>query len=355
MSTIDPLFFNPRGLRELLSSALRETVSHSAAGLFTVAVPMLPVALLQVVGAYVMAELDIPQLQEQIQSGQMTPQQLDFRPFVLLGAFQLVAIVVMFVAAYFAVAGVARLLAERAIGKHIGPMGAWDACLRLFGRLLSGSIVQMLLYGGALMVIMVPVGAIAAVLAAATGQQEAGSGGTLIQVVAGGAFAIPILILATYLCPMPSVSAIESRGAFGTVGRSFGLVSGNFGRTFLAIFISVACLAALTGVLGWAMNGAALAPLQEALGDSTGAAVAAIPGALLLLLLVPFAYSLQALIYFDVRSRKDGPEHFTPETLARDLGEELPEADAATSQPADGSPDAPADPPEQPSDAGPAV
>lgn len=51
MSTIDSSYFDPRGLRELLSSALRETVSHSATGLVTVAVPMLPVALLQLVAA----------------------------------------------------------------------------------------------------------------------------------------------------------------------------------------------------------------------------------------------------------------------------------------------------------------
>lgn len=335
MSTIDSSYFDSRGLRELLSSALRETVSHSAAGLVTAAVTMLPVALLQVVGAYVMAELGITQLQEQIQSGQMAPEQLDFGPFLLFGAFQLVAMAIMFVAAYFAVAGVARLFAERAIGKQIGAMGAWDACLRLFARLLSGSMVQMLLYAGGLIIVMVPVGAIAGVLAAAMGQQEAGSGATLIQVVAGGAFAIPILILATYLCPMPSVSAIENRGAFGTVGRSFGLVSGSFGRTFLAVFISIACLAVPTGVLGWAMNGPALKPLQEALGASAGAAVAAIPGALLLLLLIPFVFSLQALIYIDVRSRKEGPERFTPAALPHDLGE---------GPPADASPDAPAAP-----------
>lgn len=342
MSTIDSSYFDPRGLRELLSSALRETVSHSAAGIVAVAVPMLPVALLQVVGAYVMAELGIKQLQEQMQSGQMTPQQLDFRPFLLFGAFQLVAMVIMFVVAYCAIAGVARLFAERAIGKHIGAMGAWDACLRLFSRLLSCSIVQMLISGVAAIIILLPVAAISAVLGAAMGQQAAGSGATLIQVVAGGAFAIPILILATYLCPMPAVSAIEHRGPFATVGRSLGLVSGSFGHTFLAIFISVACLAVPTSVLGWAMNGPALAPLQEALGDSAGAAVAAIPGALLLLLLIPFIYSLYALIYFDVRSRKEGPERFTPERLAHDLKEALPEAASPPSQPADASPDAPA-------------
>lgn len=342
MSTIDSSYFDPRGLRELLSSALRETVSHSAAGLVTVAVVMLPVALLQVVGAYIMAELGITQLQEQMQSGQMTPEQLDFRPFVLFGASQLVAMVIMFVAAYFAVGAVARLLAARAVGKQIGAMGAWDACLRLFGRLLSGSIVQMLIYGVAVAIVMVPVAAVSAVLGAAMGQQEAGSGTTLTQVVAGGAFAIPILILATYLCPMPSVSAIEDRGAFATVGRSFALISGSFGRTLLAIFISAACLAVPTSVLGWAMNSAALKPLQEALGDAPGGAVAAMPGALLLLLLIPFLYSLQALIYFDVRSRKEGPERFTPAALAQDLKEALPEAASPPSQPADDSPDAPA-------------
>ncbi|HCU34910.1 MAG TPA: hypothetical protein DGT21_05465 [Armatimonadetes bacterium] len=342
MRTVDSSYFDPRGLRELLSSALRETVSRSAAGLVTVAVFMLPVALLQIVGAYITAELGVAELQEQIQSGQMTPEQLDFRPFMLLGAFELVAMVIMFVAAYFAVAGVARLLAARAIGKDIGAMGAWDACLRLLSRLLSGSIVQMLVYGAALIVIMVPVVAIAAVLAAAMGQQEAGSGGTLIQVVAGAAAAIPLVILSTYLCPMPSVSAIEDRGPFATVGRSFGLISGSFGRTFLALLIGIACLAVPLGVLSKEMGGSVLASLQSSLGDAPGGAVAAVPGALVFLLVIPFIYSLYVLVYFDVRSRKDGPERFTPAALAHDLGEALPEPDAPASQPATEQPDGPA-------------
>ncbi len=320
MSTIRSSYFEPRSLSQLLSSALREATSHSASGFVTVAVIMLPMALLQLVGAYVMTELGITELQKQMQSGQMAPD------------------VIAFVLAYFAVASVARLFAERAIGKDIGAMGAWDASLRSFFKVLAGSIVQMLIYGAAFLVLLIPLIAVSAVLSASLGQQAAGSS-LVIQVVAGGMLLIGLVILGTYLCPMPSVSAIEDLGAFGTVGRSFGLISGNFGRTFLAILIGIVCIAVPMGVLNWIMNGPALEPLQASFGDSPGVIVAAIPSSLVLVLVVPFMYSLQTLIYFDVRSRNYEQEDFSPVELAFDLGEALPESAAppATSEPPSGS------------------
>lgn len=326
MSTIRSSYFEPRSLSQLLSSALREATSHSASGFVTVAMIMLPVALLQLVGAYAMTELGITELQKQMQSGQMAPGQFDLKPFLILAAFQLVSTVIAFVVVYFAVASVARLFAERAIGKDIGAMGAWDASLQLFFKMLSGSIVQMLMCGAAFLVLLIPVGAVSAVLGASVGQQSAGSSQVLIQVVAGIMLMIPLVILGTYLCPMPSVSAIEDQGALGTVGRSSGLISGNFGRTFLAILIGMVCLVVPTGLLSWVMNGQALEPLQASFGDSPGAVIAAIPGVLGLLLVMPFMCSLQALIYFDVRSRNYEQEDFSPAELAFDLGEVLPES-----------------------------
>jgi len=120
------------------------------------------------------------------------------------------------------------------------------------------------------------------------------------------------------------------------------LISGNFGRTFLAILIGFVCLTVPAGVLSWVMNGPALEPLQNSLGDSSGAVVAAIPGALVFLLVIPLMYSLQALIYFDVRSRNHEQERFSPADLALDLGEALPES-VVPSAPLAGAP--PAAPP----------
>ena len=71
MSAIRSSYFAPRSLSQLLSSALREATSHSASGFVTVALIMLPVALLQLVGAYAMTELGIMELQEQMQEVQL--------------------------------------------------------------------------------------------------------------------------------------------------------------------------------------------------------------------------------------------------------------------------------------------
>jgi len=95
---------------------------------------MLPVALLRLVGACAVTEFGITELQKQMQSGRMAPEQLDLKLFLILAVFQTFGAVVGFLVAYFVVASVARLFAERAIGKDIGAMGAWDASLRLLLR-----------------------------------------------------------------------------------------------------------------------------------------------------------------------------------------------------------------------------
>jgi len=336
MNTPESSYFQPKSLSGLLSSALRETTSHSASGFVTVAAMALPVALISLAVIYAAAEMGVTRANRQA-----PPPQPGAEWAMLYAVIALACFATMYVVAYFAVASVARLFAERAIGNIIRPADAWAASMRQASNLISGSIYQMLIFAAASMALSLPLMGIAFVLTALIAQQDFDAHTMLVNGIHRGLSTILFAILTAYLCPMPSVCAIERRDAHSSIRRSFGLISGDSGRAFLAILIGTTCVAVFPGLLKWGIDLVALEPLQNALGNSLGAVVAAIPSMLVFVLLVPFLVSLQALIYLDARASKEGPERFTPEVLAGELEEGLPDAAAATA-PATQQPDAPA-------------
>ncbi len=343
MNTPESSYFQPKSLSGLLSSALRETTSHSASGFVTVAAMALPVALIALAVIYAAAEMGITRANRQAPPPDPAPEWV-----MLYAVLALACLAIMYVVAYFAVASVARLLAERAIGNIIRPADAWAASMRQASNLACGGIYQMLMFFAASTALSVPLMGIAFVLAVLVAQQDFDAHTTLVNGIHRGVSTIMFAILTAYLCPMPSVCAIERRAAHSSIRRSFGLISGDSGRAFLAILIGTTCVAAFAGLLKWGIDLVALEPLQAALGNSLGTVAAAIPSMLVLVLLVPFLFSLQALIYLDARAWKEGPDLFTPETLARELDETAPQTAAATGLPTTQPPDAPA----APSDAG---
>lgn len=336
MNTSESSYFQPQSLSGLLSSALRETTSHSASGFVTVAAMAVPVALIWLAVIYAGAEMGITRA-----SGQAPPPHPAMEWAILYSVLTLACGAITSVIAYFAVASVARIFAERAIGNILRPADAWAASMRQASNLASGAIYQMLILGAASIALSLPLMGIAFVLSAPIAQQDSAAESTLLNATHGFVYTIVFAILTAYLCPMPSVSAIERRAAHNCVDRSFRLISGDSGRAFLAILIGTTCVTAFPRLLKWGTDLVALEPLQDALGNSAGVVVAAIPSVLLLVLLVPFLVSLQALIYFDARAWKEGPERFTPERLAHELDEGAPQAAVATA-PATQQPDAPA-------------
>ena len=314
--------FGPQGPGEIISRGLKRCVSDGATVFIVAAVALLPAAIAALFQQFVAAELGLLDLQEQMQAGQLRPEQLDLGAFILNGLYQCAAGVLMAVGAYFALAGAARSLADRALGRPTGPMGVFDALLGRLGRNLAGAALSLLMLGAVAMVLALPVGIAAGLIAGQSpggGAEAGGSAQMVMQVIAMVLIVLPLLAFATYLVPLASITAIEDRGVVPAVGRSFGLVSGNFGRSFLVVVIASIIAVGPMMAVSLLMQQYGLPPLRESMGDSTGALVSGIPSTLAMLLLLPFLYSIEAVLYFDLRSRRED-EDFTPADLALDMG-----------------------------------
>jgi hypothetical protein len=168
-------------------------------------------------------------------------------------------------------------------------------------------------------ILSVPVGIVAVVSSAASGGAQSAGPSPLITVASIVFIGVPMVILGTYLAPMPSAAAVEARGSAAALVRSFSLVAGNFGRTFLPFLIASTLSGGVAALLGQGGQALLKEPLQGWLGEANGALVASIPGSLAMLLLTPFMYTLQAVLYLDLRARKEEGD-FSIDELAIDMG-----------------------------------
>ena len=322
MESKESWLMEPRGVGGILAATWRAYVSWSGTALVIGAVILLPSAIVQAFTGYVAAELGVEKMAEAMKAGTGTLANLDLRPMILVGAYQAVSYAILLVSSFLATAAIARTVAERAVGQTPGPAWGLDWVLREIWRLGLGSLAYTLVWFGVLIV-----GGLAASLASAPmaiamgGKAASGPNQTMIQLVSGAAMLIPMSIFAAYLAPAPAVAGIERRGGFGSVGRSFGLVSGSFGRAFLVTLAAMAIVGIPSAGLGLGLQKLALKPIQAALGEANGALVAGIPQSLVMVLLSPFASALSVILYLNLRLRKT-EEGFTPTELAYDLGYE---------------------------------
>jgi len=342
MQSKESWLLEPRGVAGILAATWRVYVSWSGTALVIGAVMLLPAAIVQAFTGYVAAELGVLKMAEAMKAGTGTVANFDFRPMILVGAYQVVSYIILFVSSFLATAAIARIAAERAVGQTPGAAWGFDWVLREVWRLSLGSLAYTLVWFGVLIV-----GAIAAALASAPiaiamgAKAASGSNQIIVQVVSGAAMLIPMSIFAAYLAPAPAVAGIERRGGFASVGRSFGLVSGNFGRAFLVTLAAMAIVGIPSVGLGLGLQQLALKPIQAALGEANGALVAGIPQSLAMVLLSPFASALSVILYLNLRLRKT-EEGFTVTELAYDLGYEP--VGAPPSSPFGSAPSAESDP-----------
>lgn len=312
----------PKDLAAMLGAAWRTCVANSGAAFIAAAVVLLPAVVVMSFAEYVNVNLGIADIQEQAQAGTLSPTSIDPMSFVMLGGYMLLMYLLMFFCTFFAAVAIGRIVAERAINRDIGPAAAWDFLIGDLWRLLLTGLLLTIVYVAAISVCSVPLGILSVALAAASGGQPMGQHPLLIgsAVVLMG---LPMVVLGTYLAPLPAAAAVEGRGSAATLARSFRLVAGNFGRTFLAILIGSAVMAIPMTLLGLGGQKLLAEPLKASLGEANGALVSAIPSALVMLLVSPFLYTLQAVIYFDLRARRPD-EDLTVSELALDLGHEPP-------------------------------
>ena len=117
---VDASAFEPKALGQLFGAALRNCTGNLY---ITVCVLMLPMVALQLIGAYLMGEWGVLELQEQAQSGNVPSDFL--AQMVKVWVFQALSTIIMVVTMYFAATAAARVVAERALGKPGGPMARW--------------------------------------------------------------------------------------------------------------------------------------------------------------------------------------------------------------------------------------
>lgn len=344
MNAVDQRWFEQRGFGEVLSAGLTACAASSGSAFIAAAVCLIPLALAQLVTAYLLGDLGVTEMQKQIQAGELSPEQIDIRAMLLAQLYQLTTGVVAVVSAFFAATALARVIAERVVGKGGGAMSAWDFLMGGLFRILGASVVQGIVAAVGLVVCMLPgIAALVGVMAV-TGGMQPGQQPTAVAYVAMGIVGgIPFTIVLTYITLMPMVTGAEQRGVSGTLRRAVGLISGSFVRAWGIVLVASAASGGTIGLAGWVSQKHLMGSMQSSLGDAWGMAVAAVPQIALMLLLAPFAYGIYTALYFDLRSRRTD-ERFGPQELAYDLDYEIPGAvpEAPT---ADQDTDGPAAPP----------
>lgn len=123
---------------------------------------------------------------------------------------------------------------------------------------------------------------------------------------------VAVAVLIVYWSVATQAAAIEGYKPIAALRRSFGLVSRNWLRTFATWFLMILVIfginiliGILTGAISGVLSGVALTTLATASNLITG------------LLTAPLIAIAGALIYLDLRSRKDD---YNPDALSQDLG-----------------------------------
>ena len=142
--------------------------------------------------------------------------------------------------------------------------------------------------------------------------------GLIVLMVAGLAlFIVPgivIIVLVIYWSVDVSAVVIEGRKPISALKRSFELVRGNWWRTFAALILMTLVVVGLSFVLTLLLSAPMM--LIEDEGAITQAA-SALLGMLTNAIVVPIAATVGALIYLDLRARK---EDYDIDTLSQELG-----------------------------------
>lgn len=321
--------FAPKSPTALIRGAIGTCFSNSAALFITAAVMLIPATVLTVAFGYVLGQYGAFELVQAIQKGQINPATIDAQELVgsvlLLAGGQMIVGVAGVLSSFAAAAAVGRMLAERAIGRPYSPADAWDFVIGKVPRLIGAGIVQGAILFIGYIIAAIPAGVAALIVLAATGGLRSGTvGSPLVQVVGSVVALVITAVVMTYVASMPAVVAVEDVGGISAVFRSFRLVSGQFWHAVGTVVVGGSLFLGLAFV-GW---GAVQTPLLGRLRDTFGpagamAAAYAIP-ALFGLIGSPMMFAVQALLYFDLRSRSADDVEFDLDELALELGAESP-------------------------------
>ena len=336
MGRVDESCFEPKSATQVFKRGVAECVRDGGSAWVTVVAMLLAPTAIVVAGQYVIWRTGAGELLETMQKGGLDPKTLD--PGELFGGIALavgvgaVSGILSFLAQYASGVAMARMMAERALGRAFGPAQAWDFVLGRASKIISGAAALMLVLVAGAVVGEIPGSIIGAAIGMGSGRLQPGAPPPIVMRIAPLVTMVPVLVaLAVYLVAMVAVTGVENQGGFAALSRSWRLASGHFRHVLGAIVIAGLAFTAPGMAVGMLAQTPVAAHLRESLGAATGMAAVTGVSCLLSLLLSPFMLTVQAIIYLDLRSRQR-EETFTAYELALDVGGELPEGVAGPTE-----------------------
>ena len=128
---------------------------------------------------------------------------------------------------------------------------------------------------------------------------------------------IPGLVLMTFLSLAVPALLFERIGVFGSIGRSFELVSGRFWSILLLMIVTILALLVVSFVFGLLLGGIGVAVSEDS--EAVGAAVTFVAAVIATAITTPIFAAIISVLYFDQRVRKEG---FDLQLLAEGVGEQ---------------------------------
>ncbi len=329
MGTPDVSYFRPRGAVDLFRSGVNECLRAGGAAWVAAFGILVAPTVIAVAGQAALAQTGAMELMQALQKGEIRPENLDpgemFGAIALIVGIGAVTGIISMLAHYAGGVAVARIWAERALGRSLSAVEAWDFVLGRAAKIASGALVMLLVLAGAAIIGQIPGGIIAAIIGMSSGPMQPGVSPPLIMRLVPMFTLVPaILAVTVYLVAMTAVTAVENLGGFPALGRSFRLAGGQFWHVLGAIALAGLAFTAPSMAVGALAQTEFAGGLRESLGAMAGTLVIAGGSSLLSLLLSPLLMSVQAGLYFDLRSRLRD-ERFTAYELALDAGVELPD------------------------------
>jgi hypothetical protein len=198
-------------------------------------------------------------------------------------------------------------------GRALEPMDALRRALRragtLIGAHLAASLLIALVVGAGLLALGIVAGLVVAGMGIATGGAPRGPTAAAIGIIAGvvtvAGMSIGGLFAWARFANVTAVVMLEGSGAFAALGRSNALVRGHSWRV-IGVVGMMMVLYVVTYLSMWAL-GFLFVRSAEISGNIAGVLVVAV---------YPFMGSLLALLYYDLRIRREG---FDLELMARAL------------------------------------
>jgi len=287
----------PLSIGETLDVSIKVYLRHAGSLFRIVATIVVPLAVL---GALVNMSLleDASLLRPTLSPAQPAPGEL-----FPGGAGWLAATMVLGIVQSFAYV-LALAACFKAVGEgYLGGRPEWLDSLRFAGRRVGSLLLAAFMFLGALVIAMFVVAMVGGILAIPL--TLAGPVGAVVAVVVIVVIAVPgVGWLATYWSVFIPALLAEDAGSAGSLGRSWSLVSGRFWATFATLLVGL-LLSILVQVL---VGGALLALLFTDAGESVvlAATLNSLATAVGSVVTIPLVASLVAIIYFDLRVRKEG-------------------------------------------------